>query len=71
MVLCWGEGHGSSIHDHANAHCFMKILAGNLCEVRFAWPDSDSDQNNESGSNMKEISRSVLPTNGVCYINGT
>lgn len=34
MVLCWGEGHGSAIHDHANAHCVMKILQGKLCEVR-------------------------------------
>lgn len=33
MVLCWGEGHGSAIHDHANAHCVMKILQGKLCEV--------------------------------------
>lgn len=33
MVLCWGEGHGSAIHDHANAHCVMKILQGELCEV--------------------------------------
>lgn len=28
MTLCWGEGHGSAIHDHANAHCFMKVLEG-------------------------------------------
>lgn len=33
MVLCWGEGHGSAIHDHADAHCVMKILQGELCEV--------------------------------------
>lgn len=33
MVLCWGEGHGSAIHDHANAHCVMKVLQGELCEV--------------------------------------
>jgi len=25
MLLCWGEGHMSSIHDHADAHCFMKV----------------------------------------------
>lgn len=39
MILCWGEGHGSAIHDHADAHCFMKMLKGELCEVRYAWPD--------------------------------
>lgn len=35
MVLCWNEGQGSAIHDHAKAHCVMKILEGKLCEVRF------------------------------------
>lgn len=33
MVLCWGEGHGSAIHDHSDAHCVMKMLQGELCEV--------------------------------------
>ena len=28
ILLCWGEGHSSSIHDHAHAHCFMKMLLG-------------------------------------------
>lgn len=69
MVLCWGEGHGSSIHDHADAHCFMKILAGDLCEVRFEWPTTNPNKNDQCVSNMKEISRTRLPTNGVCYIN--
>lgn len=39
MILCWGEGHGSAIHDHADSHCFMKMLDGELSEVRYAWPD--------------------------------
>jgi len=30
MLLAWGEGMGSSIHDHADAHCCMKILDGEL-----------------------------------------
>ena len=62
MLLCWGGGHGSAIHDHADAHCFMKILNGNLSEIRFSWP-SDSGP-------MVEISRNTLETNSVCYING-
>lgn len=62
MALCWGEGHGSSIHDHADAHCFMKMLEGELQEVRFGWPKS-------SGAPLAETGRSTLPINGVCYIN--
>jgi len=42
MALCWGEGHGSSIHDHANAHCFVKVLDGALTETRFSWPNEDN-----------------------------
>ncbi|EDL09971.1 cysteine dioxygenase 1, cytosolic, isoform CRA_d [Mus musculus] len=39
MILCWGEGHGSSIHDHTDSHCFLKLLQGNLKETLFDWPD--------------------------------
>ncbi|RVE43281.1 hypothetical protein evm_012072 [Chilo suppressalis] len=38
MVLCWGPGHASAIHDHADSHCFMKLLHGSLEEVRYDWP---------------------------------
>ena len=26
IVLCWDSGQGSSIHDHGDSHCFMKVL---------------------------------------------
>ncbi|KAK7604579.1 hypothetical protein V9T40_005765 [Parthenolecanium corni] len=66
MILCWGEGQGSSIHDHADAHCFMKMLTGSLCETRYEWPEKKDD---EDANPMREISRSILRTNEVCYIN--
>lgn len=25
MILCWNEGQSSTIHDHADSHCFMKV----------------------------------------------
>lgn len=40
MILCWGPGHASAIHDHADSHCFMKLLSGNLDEVRYEWPEN-------------------------------
>lgn len=64
MTLCWGEGHGSAIHDHANSHCFMKMLQGSLEEIRFAWPKHEGDE-------LREIGRNRLLLNEVCYINGT
>lgn len=63
MILCWGEGHGSAIHDHANAHCFMKMLQGSLEEIRFAWPEKE-------GEELKQTKRTRLNLNDVCYING-
>lgn len=80
MLLCWGEGHSSAVHDHADAHCFMKILDGTLNEVRFAWPDGDGPTDNEHQTPSKSshhgthelqvIGTGKLETNGVCYING-
>lgn len=63
MILCWGEGHGSAIHDHANSHCFMKMLQGELEEIRFEWPKQE-------GEPLQEIGRKRLELNSVCYING-
>ncbi|XP_048857066.1 cysteine dioxygenase type 1 [Brienomyrus brachyistius] len=62
MILCWGEGHGSSIHDHTNSHCFMKILQGQLKETLFMWPDS------KSHGSMKQKSQRVLQDNKCAYI---
>jgi len=64
MILCWGEGHGSSIHDHSNSHCFMKMLEGKLTEQRYDWP-SESEENEP----LKPASQAILDLNEVCYIN--
>lgn len=40
LVLVWSPGKGSAIHDHANAHCCMKILKGQLTESLYDVPES-------------------------------
>ncbi|KAJ1207996.1 hypothetical protein NDU88_003386 [Pleurodeles waltl] len=62
MILCWGEGHGSSIHDHADAHCFMKMLEGNLKETLFEWPDE------KMKGEMSKKSERILKDNQCAYI---
>uniref|UniRef100_A0A8C8J0N4 Cysteine dioxygenase n=1 Tax=Oncorhynchus tshawytscha TaxID=74940 RepID=A0A8C8J0N4_ONCTS len=62
MILCWGEGHGSSIHDHTDSHCFMKLLQGQLKETLFEWPDKKT-------CNMVQKSQRILQTNQCAYIN--
>ncbi|XP_011311897.1 cysteine dioxygenase type 1 [Fopius arisanus] len=69
MVLCWGEGHGSAIHDHADAHCVMKILQGELRETRYAWPSTEYTDSGPEDQELREIEKNTLCTNDVCYIN--
>jgi len=76
MLLCWGEGHSSAVHDHADAHCFMKMLEGSLNEIRFAWPETNSDVqtegqeiNEETVQALKTTGTSLLEKNAVVYIN--
>lgn len=85
MILCWGPGHGSAIHDHADAHCMMKMLSGQLSEIRYAWPKdpkeseegdifkaASADDSDEilDGEELEETSRYSLQENEVAYING-
>lgn len=53
----------SSIHDHTNSHCFLKMLQGNLKETLFAWPDKKSIE-------MTKKSERTLGENQCAYING-
>ncbi|KAL4779681.1 RmlC-like cupin domain-containing protein [Aspergillus varians] len=41
LILVWNPGRGSAIHDHANAHCVMKVLKGTLQETLYTWPDQN------------------------------
>lgn len=65
----------------------MKMLKGELREIRYAWPTAcntieyngpddisvqrDDDNNNEyNGTALQELSRAIMETNSVHYING-
>jgi cysteine dioxygenase len=65
MCLAWGEGHGSSIHDHSDSHCFVKILRGDLQETMYDWPENKDE---ETEMHKREVM--VYPKDGVTYING-
>jgi len=34
ILMCWPEGISSTIHDHQDSHCFMRILEGEAKETR-------------------------------------
>uniref|UniRef100_W5L052 Cysteine dioxygenase n=1 Tax=Astyanax mexicanus TaxID=7994 RepID=W5L052_ASTMX len=52
-----------SIHDHAESHCFMKLLQGQLKETLFEWPDR------KSHGDMVQKSQRILLENQCAYIN--
>ncbi|TPX71906.1 cysteine dioxygenase [Spizellomyces sp. 'palustris'] len=65
MILCWTQGKASPIHDHAGAHCLMKILDGELCETQYEWPKEDE----ACGScPMRVTKQTVHGANQVAYI---
>jgi len=42
LVLVWSPDKGSPVHDHADAHCLMKVLKGALRETRFDFPRNNA-----------------------------
>lgn len=83
MILCWNEGQSSTVHDHSDSHCFMKVLKGGLTEIKYNWPKEQPDSalisslepkcddgHNEYEQELQEIGRTTMHTNEVCYING-
>lgn len=67
LLLCWAESQGSSIHDHSNAHCFMKCMDGELLETKYEWPEATEEGKEKE---MVEKCKTVLKKNKVAYING-
>ncbi|KAJ5163454.1 uncharacterized protein N7500_005284 [Penicillium coprophilum] len=47
LILVWSPGKGSTIHDHADAHCVMKVLKGRLQEDLYSWPDQEQIENGQ------------------------
>lgn len=45
LILVWSPGQGSAIHDHANAHCLVKVLSGQLVETRYSIPPDGAGHN--------------------------
>ncbi|XP_061881505.1 cysteine dioxygenase type 1-like [Entelurus aequoreus] len=61
MIICWGEGVASDIHDHPKSDCFMKILQGHVKETLFDWPKGN-------GCKMTERFHTTLKENQVSFM---
>jgi cysteine dioxygenase len=67
LILVWNPGQGSPIHDHADAHCVMKILKGSLTETLYNMP---VDVKGESGTRTppRVVKETTYRRNEVTYI---
>jgi len=67
LILVWSPGKGSAVHDHANAHCVMKILRGSLQETLYSWPENEKVQKGEN-SPLNITKQTVFRENEVTYM---
>ena len=70
--MCWDSAQGSSIHSHADSHCFMKVLRGTLQETLFAWPEKKEVETSRSDQLVPMTVTKAMTHNqdAVTYING-
>ena len=68
MLLCWGGGQRSAIHDHSESHCWMKVVRGELTECLYGWPTEDKLQSLDTGQPMSPVRETILPLYGDTYI---
>ncbi|KER31692.1 hypothetical protein T265_02066 [Opisthorchis viverrini] len=71
LILCWGEGHGTSIHDHDGSHCFLKVLAGEIRESLYAWPPGFDNSRLDSDIPPRLVRVSDFRFGDVTYIHDT
>lgn len=71
LILVWNPSRGSMIHDHANAHCVMKILKGSLVESLYDWPADYAEDVEYSHHSLKVKKTTRLNTGDVAYMSDT
>lgn len=54
MILAWGPGQKSPIHDHNGSHCIMRVLGGTLVETLYN-KSSASELGADSDSSLSPI----------------
>ncbi|KAF2455899.1 RmlC-like cupin domain-containing protein [Lineolata rhizophorae] len=67
LVLVWTPGRGSAIHDHAGAHCIMKVLKGHLKESLYPWREPTTGGESPRAA-LEPIQETLYDENEVTYI---
>lgn len=69
LILCWDKGQMSPIHDHAGSSCWVKVLQGQLREVRYEYRNADDAE--RRGKKLAVLSDRTFEPESVAYINDT
>lgn len=68
MILAWGPGQKSAIHDHNGSHCIMRVLEGTLTETLY---NTDSGMDSDSSlSPAEDESQSYRKTREITLTTG-
>lgn len=59
ILLCWGPGQMTPIHDHGGEECWVTIIDGEFKETIYKIDDADG---------LKEVKSSIAKTNDVTYM---
>ena len=68
LIVVWNPGKGSPIHDHANAHCVMKILKGSLKETQYLMTDAVGRSPENLQAPLMVTNETIYTENQVTYI---
>ena len=70
LVVVWNPGKCSPIHDHADAHCVMKLLKGSLKETLYALPTCMPEAAVSKGTSTPPhvVKETLYRENEVTYI---
>ena len=50
LLLCWGPGQESAVHNHEGQDCWMAVLDGPMEEAHFAFPQPEAEGPLEAGA---------------------
>ena len=64
LILVWSPGKGSLVHDHAGAHCVMKVLKGKLRETLYEMPE----EGGKGGEGLRVRKETEFGQDEVAYI---
>jgi cysteine dioxygenase len=65
LILCWDKGQMSPIHSHAGSSCWVKVLKGQVREIRYDCGGADPQQP------PRVVRDLTIGAQQTCYINDT